>query len=84
MPSAPSRRRVEPICRPGRDAISGSRLGRRAPDDAAFARDLELAAHRHVVAIGVTWSFAEIDLAVFAARAHDIPLSIVVTERGVV
>jgi 5,10-methenyltetrahydrofolate synthetase len=43
-----------------------------------------LAAHRHVVAIGVTWSFAEIDLAVFAARAHDIPLSIVVTERGVV
>ena len=42
-----------------------------------------LAAHPHVVAVGVAWSFAEIDRAVFAARPHDIPLSIVVTEVGV-
>jgi 5,10-methenyltetrahydrofolate synthetase len=42
-----------------------------------------LAAHRHVVAVGVAWSFAEIDVAAFAARVHDVPLAIVVTERGV-
>ena len=45
--------------------------------------DRWLAAHRHVVAVGVAWSFAEVDLAAFAARAHDIPLAFVVTERGV-
>ena len=45
--------------------------------------DRWLAAHRHVVAVGVAWSFAEIDLATFAARPHDIPLAFVVTERGV-
>jgi len=43
-----------------------------------------LAAHRHVVAVGVAWAFAEIDVAAFAARPHDVPLAIVVTERGVV
>lgn len=45
--------------------------------------DRWLAAHRHVVAVGVAWSFAEIDLAIFAARPHDIPLAFVVTEDGV-
>lgn len=45
--------------------------------------DRWLAAHRHVVAVGVAWSFAEIDLATFAARPHDIRLAFVVTERGV-
>ena len=44
--------------------------------------DRWLAAHPHVVAVGVAWSFAEIDLATFAARPHDIPLAFVVTERG--
>jgi len=45
--------------------------------------DRWLAAHRHVVAVGVAWSFAEIDGAGFAARPHDVPLAFVVTERGV-
>jgi 5-formyltetrahydrofolate cyclo-ligase len=45
--------------------------------------DRWLAANRHVVAVGVAWSFAEIDLATFAARPHDVPLAFVVTERGV-
>jgi 5,10-methenyltetrahydrofolate synthetase len=45
--------------------------------------DRWLAAHRHVVAVGVAWSFAEIDVAGFAARPHDVPLAFVVTERGV-
>ena len=46
--------------------------------------DRWLAANRHVVAVGVAWSFAEIDVATFAARPHDIPLAFIVTERGVV
>ena len=45
--------------------------------------DRWLAAHPHVVAVGVAWSFAELDVATFAARPHDIPLAFVVTERGV-
>ena len=46
--------------------------------------DRWLAANRHVVAVGVAWSFAEIDLATFAPQPHDVPLAFVVTERGVV
>ncbi len=46
--------------------------------------DRWLAAHPHVVAVGVAWSFAEIDRATFAARGHDVTLSCIVTERGVV
>ncbi len=45
--------------------------------------DRWLAAHRDVVAVGVAWSFAEIDPATFAARPNDIPLAFVVTDRGV-
>lgn len=45
--------------------------------------DRWLAAERQVVAVGVAWSFAEIDLATFAARPHDIPLAFVVTELGI-
>jgi 5-formyltetrahydrofolate cyclo-ligase len=45
--------------------------------------DRWLAAHRHVVAVGVAWSFAEVDVAEFAPRSHDVPLAFVVTERGV-
>ena len=45
--------------------------------------DRWLAAQPHVVAVGIAWSFAEIDLSTFAARPHDIPLAFVVTELGV-
>ncbi|MEO6895659.1 MAG: 5-formyltetrahydrofolate cyclo-ligase [Caldimonas sp.] len=46
--------------------------------------DRWLAANDHVVAVGVAWSFAELELDVFDARPHDIPLALVVTEAGVV
>ncbi|MEO8081812.1 MAG: 5-formyltetrahydrofolate cyclo-ligase [Caldimonas sp.] len=46
--------------------------------------DRWLAAHPHVTSIGVAWSFAEVDAATFAARGHDVALTLVVTERGVV
>lgn len=45
--------------------------------------DRWLVANRHAVAVGVAWSFAEIDVAAFAARSHDVPLAFIVTERGV-
>ncbi len=45
--------------------------------------DRWLAAHPQATAVGVAWSFAEIDLAIFAAQPHDIALAVVVTERGV-
>jgi 5,10-methenyltetrahydrofolate synthetase len=45
--------------------------------------DRWLAAHRHVVAVGVAWSFAQIDLDVFAAQPWDVPLALIVTEAGV-
>ncbi len=46
--------------------------------------DRWLAAHPQVTAIGMAWSFAEIDAATFAAQPHDIPLALIVTERGAV
>jgi 5-formyltetrahydrofolate cyclo-ligase len=46
--------------------------------------DRWLAAHGHVVAIGVAWSFAEVGREVFAAQPHDVPLAFIVTEAGVV
>ncbi|MEO7055507.1 MAG: 5-formyltetrahydrofolate cyclo-ligase [Caldimonas sp.] len=45
--------------------------------------DRWLAAQPQVVAVGVAWSQSEVDLATFAARPHDIPLSFIVTELGV-
>ncbi|MEP7303394.1 MAG: 5-formyltetrahydrofolate cyclo-ligase [Caldimonas sp.] len=45
--------------------------------------DRWLAAHRQVTAVGLAWSFAALDLATFAARPHDIPLAVIVTETGV-
>ena len=45
--------------------------------------DRWLAAHPGVTAIGVAWSSAEIDADVFGAQAHDIPLSFIVTEKGI-
>ena len=46
--------------------------------------DRWLALHPGVVAVGVAWSFGEIDLDTFDARPHDIPLAVVITEHGVV
>jgi len=45
--------------------------------------DRWLAAHPHVVAVGVAWSFAELEATTFDARPHDIPLAFVVTDTGV-
>ena len=45
--------------------------------------DRWLAANAQATAVGVAWAFAEIDLATFAARPHDVPLALIVTERGV-
>ena len=45
--------------------------------------DRWLAAHPHVVTVGVAWDFAELDLATFAAQPHDVPLALIVTESGV-
>jgi len=44
--------------------------------------DRWLAANPEATAIGVAWSFGLIDLATFAARPHDIPLALIVTEQG--
>jgi 5,10-methenyltetrahydrofolate synthetase len=46
--------------------------------------DRWLAAHPHAIAIGVAWSLARIDEAEFAPQPHDLPLTLVVTEEGVV
>ena len=46
--------------------------------------DRWLAAHPHVTAVGVAWSLGEIAEAELAPAAHDMPLMLVVTERGVV
>ncbi len=44
--------------------------------------DRWLAARPQVTAIGVAWSFTELDAAAFDARPHDTPLALIVTERG--
>jgi len=46
--------------------------------------DRWLAAHPEVTAIGVAWAIGEMDEAAFAPQAHDRPLTLVLTERGVV
>ena len=46
--------------------------------------DRWLGAHRDAAAVGVAWSFSRIDLATFAAEPHDVALTIVVTENGVI
>jgi 5-formyltetrahydrofolate cyclo-ligase len=45
--------------------------------------DRWLYAHPDATAIGVAWSFARIDPATFAARPHDVALTLIVTEQGV-
>ena len=46
--------------------------------------DRWLAAHPQVTPIGVAWSVAEISDAELAPQPHDLPLMLIVTERGVV
>ncbi len=46
--------------------------------------DRWLAAHPHVTAVGVAWAVGEVSEAEFAAEPHDRPLTLIVTERGVV
>ncbi len=46
--------------------------------------DRWLALHPQVTAIGLAWSIGEIADDVFAAQAHDRPLTLVLTERGAV
>ena len=44
--------------------------------------DRWMAAHPHVTAVGVAWSFNRIDGEAFGAQPHDRPLMLVVTENG--
>lgn len=46
--------------------------------------DRWLAGHGHVVAVGVAWSFAQVDRDVFAPQPWDVPLTLILTESGVV
>lgn len=46
--------------------------------------DRWLAQHPAVTAIGVAWSVGAIEDALFKSQAHDQPLTVIVTERGVV
>ena len=63
--------------------VAFDRAGRRLGYGGGYY-DRWLAANSHVVGIGVAWSFAQVDLDVFAARPHDVPLALIVTEAGVV
>ena len=56
---------------------AGQRLG-----SGAGYYDRWLAAHPHVVAVGVAWDFARVDDHAFAAAPHDVALAFVVTESG--
>lgn len=46
--------------------------------------DRWLAQHPHVTAVGVAWAHAEIAEGGFTPEPHDQPLTLIVTERGVV
>lgn len=46
--------------------------------------DRWLAAHPQVTAVGLAWSQARLDAAQFQPEAHDIALTVIVTDRGVV
>jgi 5-formyltetrahydrofolate cyclo-ligase len=45
--------------------------------------DRWLAQQPGVTAVGVAWSIGEIDAAAYEAQPHDLPLALIVTERGV-
>jgi 5-formyltetrahydrofolate cyclo-ligase len=44
--------------------------------------DRWLARHPHATAIGIAWSFAEIDATDFDVQPHDLPMMLIVTEHG--
>jgi 5-formyltetrahydrofolate cyclo-ligase len=46
--------------------------------------DRWLAAHPHVTAVGIAWSVGELSEVELAAQPHDHPLTLIVTEQGVV
>jgi 5-formyltetrahydrofolate cyclo-ligase len=46
--------------------------------------DRWLAEHAHVTTVGVAWALGEIDAASYEAQPHDLALTLIVTERGVV
>jgi 5,10-methenyltetrahydrofolate synthetase len=46
--------------------------------------DRWLAAHAHVCAVGVAWSWSRLEEAELAAEPHDVRLALVVTEQGAV
>ncbi len=46
--------------------------------------DRWLALHPHVTTVGIAWSVQQIDAAEFRAEAHDLPLTLIVTEDGVI
>lgn len=46
--------------------------------------DRWLAAHPHVTTVGVAWSVGQLSEADFVPASHDQPLSLIVTELGVV
>ena len=46
--------------------------------------DRWLAAHAHVCAVGVAWSWSRLEDAELVPELHDVPLALVVTEEGAV
>ena len=44
--------------------------------------DRWLAAHAHVCAVGVAWSWSRLDEAELAPQPHDVRLAVIVTEQG--
>lgn len=46
--------------------------------------DRWLAAHAHVTAVGIAWAASEMQSADFEPQPHDVALTVVITERGVV
>ena len=46
--------------------------------------DRWLALHPHVTTVGVAWSVQQLDAAEFRPETHDLPLTLIVTEDGVI
>ena len=46
--------------------------------------DRWLALHPHVTTVGIAWSAQQIDAVEFRPEAHDLPLTLIVTEDGVI
>lgn len=63
--------------------IGFTRHGHRLGHGGGFY-DRWLAAHPDVVAIGVAWSWAVLDEAVFPPEPHDMPLAAIVTDADVI